>query len=169
MERGDGKLVILRGPSGAGKTTVAKKLFELAADDTVLIAQDYYRFIFKPPGHGLNSQAIHEMIEQNVRTALKFGCDVILEGILSMRSYKAVFANMFEAHPVNNHMFYFDVPFEETLRRHAMRQSDGGFGPDDMKAWYPGAGPAGYEFEQIIPADFSVEQAVHAIRKSTGL
>jgi uridine kinase len=44
------KLIVLRGPSGAGKTTVAKQLFQVTARPTVLLEQDYYRFSFKPPG-----------------------------------------------------------------------------------------------------------------------
>lgn len=118
------KLIVLRGPSGSGKSTIAKRLFENAQKPVCLIEQDYYRFIFKPAGGGSkpNSSAIHKMIKENTLTALLNGYDVILEGILSVRSYSKVLDNMFEAHGGDNFMYYFDISFDETVRRHNVRK-----------------------------------------------
>lgn len=135
------KLIILRGPSGAGKSTVAKLLFDKAKNKTTLIEQDYYRYIFKPAGGGSkpNSSTIHQMIEHNVSAALEDGYDVILEGILSQKSYSKVLEEIFARHPEENYMYYFDISLPETFRRHKTRQVSQDFTENDMKEWYPAA------------------------------
>ena len=93
------RLIVVRGPSGSGKSTVACRLFEGAVRRVCLIEQDHYRFIFRPAGGGSlpNSATIHRMIEHNVMAALIDGYDVILEGILSVRSYGLVLDRLFSA------------------------------------------------------------------------
>src|SRR5580704_12346351 len=98
------KLIILRGPSGAGKSMVAKELFKQAKKPTVLIKQDYYRFIFKPAGGMVNSKSIHKMIKANVLIALEDGYDVIMEGIFNVGSYKQTFAEIFAVHSSGNYI-----------------------------------------------------------------
>jgi 2-phosphoglycerate kinase len=114
------RLIVVRGPSGPGKSTVARCLFERAGRRVCLIEQDHYRFIFRPAGGGTlpNSATIHRMIEQNVTTAPTDGCDVVLEGILSRRSYGLVLDRLFSAGVSENFLYSFDVSIEETLRRH---------------------------------------------------
>jgi adenylate kinase family enzyme len=114
------KLIVLRGPSGSGKSTSAKALFEMATNPIALIDQDHYRFIFKPAGGGskANSDTIHKMIKGDVLIALNDGYDVILEGILSVKSYGGLLDGIFAAHKGENYMYYFDISFEETVRRY---------------------------------------------------
>ncbi|HUC87425.1 MAG TPA: AAA family ATPase [Candidatus Saccharimonadales bacterium] len=160
------KLIILRGPSGAGKSTVAKKLFENSQPKTALIEQDHYRFMFNPAGGGSkpNSDTIHKMIRDNALTALSDGYDVILEGILNIGSYGEVLEELFKRHPKENYIFYFDISFDETIRRHAIRRTPGHkFNEADMKEWYPSAHKSGHEFEYIIPERFSAEETVRYI------
>lgn len=162
------KLIVLRGPSGSGKSTVAKKLFEDAARQTCLIDQDHYRFIFKPPGGGgkPNSDTIHKMIKANTLTALGDGYDVILEGILSVKSYGKVLDEIFEIHPEENYMFYFDISFEETTRRHNIRKTaKHKFSENDMREWYPVAHRSNHKLEQIIPESFSIDETISFIKK----
>ena len=160
------RLIVLRGPSGSGKSTVARHLFERAARRVCLIEQDHYRFIFRPAGGGSlpNSATIHRMIEQNVMTALTDGYDVILEGILSRRSYGLVLDRLFSAGVSENFLYSFDVSIEETLRRHRTRlKPDCGFTEDDMRDWYPHAHPWGHDLEQLIPESASLDDIVTRI------
>jgi hypothetical protein len=149
---------------------VAKALFEAAQHRTVLIEQDYYRFIFNPAGGGSkpNSDTIHKMIQHNVLTALNDGYDVILEGILSVRSYSTVLENIFKEHPNENYIFYFDIPFDETLRRHKQRKTpEHKFTDEDMREWYPSSYPSQHKFEQIIPASFTLADTVTFILETS--
>ncbi len=157
------KLIVLRGPSGSGKSTVAKILFKKANRRVALIDQDHYRFIFKPAGGGgkPNSDTIHKMIESDVIIALDAGYDVILEGILSVKSYSKVLDRIFVAHKGENYMYYFDISFKETVRRHNMRKTEMmKFTDKDMREWFPQAHRSGHELEEIIPESFSIDETV---------
>ncbi len=163
------KLIILRGPSGAGKSTISKRLFESAKRNTALIEQDQYRFMFSPPGGELNSKTIHEMILQNTLTALRDGYDVILEGILNVRSYGKTFETLIREHPTQNYLFYFDVSFNETIRRHRTRLAKGKFKftEKDMEGWYKPRDITGYDCEHIISEQSSLEETVAKITQIT--
>lgn len=185
------KLIILRGPSGSGKTTTAEKLFDGAKRRTVLMEQDYYRFIFNPPGGGKkpNSDTIHKMIKHDVLVALEDGYDVIMEGILSVRAYGEVLESIFSRHPNENYIFYFDISFDETQKRHQLRQAAGqahkkarglvqdekrhrrllAFGAEDMREWYPAAHRSNHRFEHIIPESFSQAETLSFIKKISKL
>ena len=45
----------------------------------------------------------------------------MLEGILFSGKYGPMIASLLDAHRGATHVFYLDVSFEETLRRHATR------------------------------------------------
>ena len=166
------KFIILRGPSGSGKSTVSKLLFESASNKIALIEQDYYRFVFKPAGGGSkpNSDAIHEMIKQNVITALNHGYDVILEGILSVKSYNEILDSIFSVHPQSNFMYYFDISFEETIRRHGTRPDKmQEFSAEDMREWYPASHRSNHTLENIIPESYTVDDTLKKILTDTQL
>lgn len=166
------KLIVLRGPSGSGKSTISKLLFDKATHRIALIEQDYYRFIFKPAGGGgkPNSDTIHKMIKNNVLSALQDGYDVILEGILSVKSYDAILDEIFEAHDGENYMYYFDISFEETVRRHATRKGKAlEFGASEMKEWYPIAHRSNHQLERVIPETHSVLDTLNQIVSETQL
>lgn len=152
---------------------MARMLFEKNSKKKVaLIEQDYYRVIFNPPGGGgkLNSATIHKMIYHNVVTALNDGYDVILEGILSVKSYEKVLESIFKKHPKENYLFYFDISFEETIRRHGTRVVKGKqFGRKEMQEWYPGSHRSNHKLEMLIPESYSIKQTIAFIKKKTGL
>jgi adenylate kinase family enzyme len=158
------KLVILRGPSGAGKSTAAKELFKGAKRPTAFIEQDHYRFMLKPPGGKLHSKTIHQMILQDTLTALGDGYDVILEGLLTMKSYGEVFKKLIREHPTENYMFYFDISFDETLRRNSSRITKGMFTEEDMRQWYKPHDVTGYDFEHVISDRNTLKQTLGQIR-----
>ncbi len=161
------KLIILRGNSGSGKSTVAKALFEQAKKPTVLIDQDHYRFIFKPAGGKLNSKSIHKMIKANVLTALEDNYDVILEGIFNVKSWKAIFDQIFKNHPKNNYIFYFDISFEETIKRHRTKPNKDEWSESDMKDWYNPKDFMGHEFEHVVSENYSKDETINKIKEIT--
>lgn len=162
------KFIILRGPSGSGKTTVARVLFDQATERTALINQDYYRFIFKPAGNGSrpNSDTIHKMIEHNCITALEDGYDVILEGILNVKSYSEILDRIIKRHKGQSYIFYFDVSFEETARRHKNRPENTEFSVEDMREWYDIAHRSNHQLELIISERFSINESVSFIQQA---
>lgn len=153
------KLIVLRGPSGAGKSTVAKLLHEKAVSKTALIDQDYYRHVMFNNLHS-DLEAPRYVMFAAVLAALDHGYDVILEGFMGMGKYGAYFDELLAHHPENNHFFYFDVSFEETLRRHRTRQKSQSLDKAKMHELFLRSGPSRYPGEVIINQETSAEQAV---------
>ena len=148
---------------------MARELFSLPGPKKVLISQDYYRFIFNPSGGGskANATVIHQMIEHNCLVSLKSGYDVILEGILSVKSYEAVLDRIIANHQGMSFMFYFDISFEETARRHQTREEKLKFSANEMREWY-GSAHRSHQ-ENLIPEHYTVQESVSHICKLTGL
>jgi adenylate kinase family enzyme len=162
------KLIILRGPSGSGKSTIAKLLHSKLLHKTALIEQDYYRHqMFNNPHTDLEI-ARHVMCA-SILAALEQGHDVILEGILSMGKYQTYFDHLFAQHQTENYLFYLDVSFEETVRRHSTRSKREHFGETEMREWYERTSTSGYPSEHIIPESFTAEQSLREITKVTGV
>ena len=110
------KLVLLRGNSGSGKTTVAKKLQERFGPNTMLISHDMVRM-----------QILHVWSREGVEKSsplmielLKYGkCNseiTIMEGILPSKDYAQLFETAVEEFGDNIFSYYWDIPFEETVR-----------------------------------------------------
>ncbi len=157
--------IVLRGPSGSGKTTIAKKLFENSKTKTALIQQDHYRFIFNPAGGGskTNAKVIHQMIEHNTKAALRQGYNVILEGVLGSKNYDEIIDRIIAEHSGSSYIFYFDISFQETLKRHNTKAERSEFGEEEMRVWYPASYKSGHALEKLIPEAFSVDETVQYI------
>jgi len=134
----------------------------MAKNKTVVIHQDYYRFIFNPAGAGSkpNSNVIHRMIEHNTAVALQTGYDVILEGILSVKSYQSIIERLIKSHPGKSYIFYFDISFKETVRRHQAKNEKLSYGKKEMEKWYLAAKKSGHKLETLIPESFSKNKII---------
>lgn len=164
------KLIVLRGPSGSGKSSVALKLREQSKRKIAIIEQDYYpEVMFARRDKEDSVAARRELLVADTLIALKYGFDVILDGILSVHTHRDAFEKIIDEHRTENYMFYFDVSLEETLKRHATRPKASQFGVDEMAKWYIQATPANYDFEEKIPENFTLEQTVEFIKKKAGI
>lgn len=162
------KLIIIRGPSGSGKTSTDKELRLRAAEKTAVIEQDYLRrHVLKEkdvPG-GVNIA----LIAETVQFCLRHGYHVILEGILDSRRYREMLVQLIEDHDGPVHAYYFDIPFDETLRRHAGKQNAHEFGEEELRRWWRANDLLGVADEKIIQDHLSFEQTVAKILQETGL
>lgn len=113
-------LIILRGNSGSGKTTLSKRIQKRLGKNTLLIPQDTVRREMLNAKDGANNPSIPLLIN-----LLEYGhedCDyVILEGILNAKWYLPVFERAKELFGDRINAYYFDIPFEETMKRHQER------------------------------------------------
>lgn len=167
MKQFESKLIVLRGNSGSGKSTVARALRDASSNRLAIVEQDYIRrFILKEKEtEGTNNVGL---IRQTVEFCLEREYDVILEGILYFPRYGSMLQQLVEKCP-NNYFYYFDVSFEETLRRHATKPNAHEFGEKQMRGWYKPSQLTNFESEKIIPESFSIEEAVNKILVETGL
>lgn len=129
------KLIIIRGNSGSGKSTVARALRERLGYGTALIEQDYIRRTLLREKDRPNQPNI-ELIKLNAEFALSKGYDVVLEGILPAKHYKKMLRELLENHSGPCFVYYFDVSLEETLRRHETKPNSHEFGETELRQWY---------------------------------
>lgn len=130
-----GKLIILRGNSGSGKTTIAKELQSRFGFNTMLISQDVIRRDMLKVKDGENTQAI-PLMKELLTYGSKNSDVVILEGIMYADWYKPLFELAVELYDNRIYAYYFDLSFEETLRRHQTKPTCHEFGEEAMRRWW---------------------------------
>lgn len=128
------KLIILRGNSGSGKTTVAKELQSRLGANTMLISQDMIRREMLKVKDGENTPAISLMKELLIYGSKN--CQVvILEGIMYADWYQPLF-ELAKTLYDSVYAYYFDLSFEETVKRHMTRPCCQEFGEEAMRRWW---------------------------------
>ena len=143
-------LVVLRGPSGSGKSSTARALRTHLGRRVALVEQDYLRRVVLKE-HDVRDGANIELISTVARFALDRGWNVILEGILQADRYASMLQQLRDDHLGASVFYYFDVTWEETLRRHETRPQATEFGSDEMREWYCVHDQLDFADERIIP------------------
>ena len=163
------KLIILRGNSGSGKTSAGIALQKKFGPNTMLISHDMIRL-----------QVLHVWSREGVEKSLPLMIELlkygrrhstvsILEGILPAKDYAPLFHTAVEEYGPNIFAYYYDLPFEETLRRHAMRPQRFQFGEADMRSWWRERDLIGSIPEAILTAELTARGAARRIyRDITG-
>lgn len=158
-----GNLIILRGNSGSGKTVTAQKLQKRLGPNTMLISQDAVRRDMLYAEDGPDTAALPLLME-----LLKYGKahsdTVILEGILRAAWYRPLFKLAKQLYAQTHiHAYYFDLPFEETVKRHQTKPNCQAFGAEDMRAWWKEQDFSDVLSESRITRDMDLEQVITII------
>lgn len=130
------KLVILRGNSGSGKTALSKLLQKRLGAGTMRISHDMVRIEIMNSGGRLGVEKSLPLMAE----MLKFGREnsevTILEGILPKEKYLPLFEKAAELFDDEIYAYYYDISFEETLRRHRTKPQADEWGEEEMRAWW---------------------------------
>lgn len=163
---GSQRLIIIRGNSGSGKTTVAKevrsRIGDGLSDDTMLIQQDVLRRDILRERDTQKKRSVLELIELMVRFGRKQNRTVILEGILSAKKYSTTLKNLASKFD-EVYVYYFDLPFEETLLRHASKPNAHEFGEKEMREWWNEKDYLGIPGEKILHQNLDIDDVVREI------
>jgi len=126
-------LVIIRGNSASGKSTLALELQRALGPGTANVGQDHLRRVILRE-HDVPAGDNIDLIAETVRYCAGIGYNVILEGILYSPHYGTMLRRLVGEHPGPSHVFYLDVPLEETLRRH--ERGAMAVPSDKLREWY---------------------------------
>ncbi|MBC1934961.1 kinase [Listeria grandensis] len=156
------KLIILRGNSGSGKTTIAKKLQETLGDGTLLVSQDTVRRDMLHVRDRRGNLSIN--LIQNIASYGKNICPyVIVEGILGREIYQGMLQDLIQFFDNQADVYYFDLPFAETVKRHQTKDKAHEFGIEKLKAWWLINDKLGVENEIILTEKQSEEEIIMLI------
>lgn len=159
------KLIILRGNSGSGKTTIAKELQKGFGRNTMLISQDVVRRDILRVKDGENTEALPLMKE--LLTYGRNHCEiVILEGIMYADWYKPLFELAVQLYGTNIFAYYFDLPFEETLKRHQTKPNCNEFGEDAMRRWWHDKDFSDVLSERVITSEKGIQSIIDEIKSA---
>lgn len=158
------RLIVLRGNSGSGKSTVARAVRERYGRGCALVEQDYLRRIVLRE-RDVDGGIAPALIAQTVRFALDHGYHVVLEGILARARYGAMLSDLCGAHRGRTAIYYLNVSWEETLRRHAGRPQAAEFGEADMRIWWLPRDLLGIAGERVVPEESSLAETVELIAR----
>lgn len=153
------KLIIIRGNSGSGKSTVSRMLQRKLGKNTMLIPQDVIRReILRVKETDGNPSA--ELIRQIAIYGKNIGFNVIIEGILVNKRHKGMLEDLINGFD-ESYVYYFDIPFEETVRRHRSKSVD--FSESKMREWWCEKDYLGAKNEVLIGESMNEDEITNMI------
>ena len=161
-------LIILRGNSGCGKTSTARLLQRQLGYGAMLVSQDMVRREMLRVKDSESNPAI-QLIYDLCMYGNNVGYTVILEGILSNKKYGAMLHRLLNDFQGDKLVYYFDVSFEETMRRHATKPNAHEFGELEMRRWWKEKDYLDFENEFLIRNDTSQEDIINMILKTMSI
>ncbi|WP_183068956.1 AAA family ATPase [Streptomyces sp. gCLA4] len=161
-------LIVLRGNSGSGKSSVATELRQRVGRGLALIGQDNVRRVILKE-KDITGAANIGLIDTIARYSLDHGFHTVVEGILTASRYGDMITTLYQDHRERSHFFYLDVPFEETVVRHSTRPQAADFSPEEMAEWYRKEDLLTTVPEHVIGAESTLDDTVSQILSISGI
>ncbi|MEV5253824.1 AAA family ATPase [Streptomyces werraensis] len=162
------RLVVLRGNSASGKSSVAAELRTRFGRGLALVAQDNLRRVVLRE-HDRPGAANIGLIDLTARYALDAGFHVVVEGILYADRYGAMLTRLHADHRGRSHAYYLDVPLDETLARHATKPIADTVDESCLHEWYRPRDLLPSGLETVVTAESGLHETVDLIMRDTGL
>lgn len=163
------RLVVLRGNSASGKSSVAQALRAAYGRGFAIIGQDNVRRTVLrerdvPGGANIG------LIDLMARYALDHGFHVVvMEGILYADRYGDMLTALIRDHKGMSRAYYFDIPFRITLDRHATKPIADKVGETELRDWWRPRDLLPGGVEEIIDEHSTVEDTVARILEDCAL
>lgn len=161
-------LIVLRGNSASGKSTVASAVRDSCGPGIAIVGQDNLRRTVLRE-RDVPGGAYIGLVDSVARYALDHGYHTIVEGILAADRCAGMLTALRADHRGGSHYYYFDVPLEETFRRHATKPQASDYGRAEMSRWYRDHDLLPGGIEQIIPVTSTLDATIGRILRDTGL
>ncbi|MGP3751034.1 M15 family metallopeptidase [Streptomyces sp. IBSNAI001] len=169
--RPDTRLVVIRGNSASGKSSVAQDLRDHYGRGVAIVSQDVIRRNVLRE-HDTPGGANITLLGRIARHALAAGFHVVLEGILYADRYSHMITSLVRDHRGISSCYYLDVPLETTSARHASK-ADATYleqvTDTHLTSWYRELDLLPGGLETVIPADSTLHDTVARIVRDTDL
>lgn len=162
------RLIVLRGNSASGKSTVAAGIRDRFGRGLALVGQDNLRRVVLRERDRPGAANIG-LIDMVARYSLDAGYHVVVEGILYADHYGAMLTRLRTDHRGPTHGYYLHVPLQETLVRHATKPQADEYGERELRDWYRPLDLLPEGNETVIGADSALEVTVDRVMLDTGL
>jgi predicted kinase len=162
------RLVVLRGNSASGKSSVAGGIRERFGRGVAVVAQDNLRRVVLRERDRPGATNIG-LIDLTARYALDAGYHVVVEGILYADHYGAMLTRLLADHRGPTRAYYLHVPFEQTVARHATKPIADEVDETQLREWYRELDLLPGGAETVIGASSTLDGSVDRIMRDTGL
>ena len=153
------KCLIIRGNSGSGKTSVAQAVQKHYGASCLLLSQDVVRRGMLSE-FGQSGTLTVSLIAEMARFGYRENLLVILEGFFETDPYGQMLNDLQELFADKVLAYYYDLTFEETVKRHQTRDKRHDFTPEDMKRWWRDKDLLGWSDEIILHDEAGFEEVV---------
>lgn len=164
-------LIVIRGNSASGKSSVAAGLRERYGRNLAIVGQDNLRRVVLRERDRLGAANIG-LIASVASYALSHGFHTVVEGILYADRYGAMLHDLIRGHRGPTRCYYLDVSYEETLVRHATKPDLAYLAQvtdEHLRDWYRARDLLPGGIETVIGADSTLDETVERIMRETGL
>jgi len=158
------RLIIIRGNSGSGKSTVAKLLQNKMGYQTMIIPQDVVRREMLRVRDRVNNPSI-QLVYDLAMYGNKIGFDVIVEGIFVNERYGDMLRKLIDDFSGESYVYYFDIPIEVTIQRHISKPNAHEFGVKELREWWVEKDYLNVPQEKMIRADSSKDEILEMFIK----
>lgn len=157
------KLIVIRGPAGSGKSSVARELHNTATEKTALLPLDLFRVDIAKEQEGA-PLITADIIGHAAKRFLDADYTVILEGIFNLKKdyYKDLFADLLQYNQAYSHIYFLEVSLEESINRNSARPKGNAIDEGAIREWYPKSQKSGYKIEKVINTE---EQPIEDVVK----
>lgn len=161
------RLIIIRGNSGSGKSSLAKAVRAARPRGVAIIGHDVLRrevlHVRDHPG-----ALSVPYIDMSARFALDHGLHVIVEGILHSEIYGAMLARLRSDHRGVTRSYCYELELDETLRRHRTKSLADEVTEVTVASWYRSADRVPELDEAVLDAGVSAGDALERVLADVG-
>ena len=116
--------ILIRGPGGSGKSTIAKKIQKQSKHKTAILCPDL--FYWGIAGKENNKEVVYEALYRLIDLYLSKDYDVILEGILSSKIHNELRVkkciDLAQKYKSKVFTFFLTLPLDEAIKRDSERE-----------------------------------------------
>ena len=163
----DSRLIIIRGNSGSGKSSLAKAIRAARPRGIAIVGHDVLRrevlHVRDHPG----TLSVPYM-DLSARFALEHGLHVVIEGILHSEIYGEMLARLQSDHRGMTRSYCYELALDETLRRHRTKPLAAEVSVDTVTTWYRNADRVRALREVVFDETVSAREALERVLADVG-